>query len=316
MTNQNKKPGVQSGTLFTCCLLSAVMFFSSAAHALDPNWAAGPYSWSQGQADKRLNAVSTHVCVLTYVAGDFAGSAEEVKIYQSNGYWYLGGKSRQTGISGQAYCFAKDKFLANGPERRASGDNFAIYASNTPTNCTHARVPTWWGDATTIVNGISGVLEHPATEVYVDQSYDPFAPSFFNVVACRGAYASFLKGYGHAFFVGTYSSGKRARYWLGLEYSVDSSEGTCIYNTPWLTGSAVDEVAMVPTDKAMCHFTAIGSGGTDTYGGRWEGGGENVSIFPRMINGTEWWVLRARSGYCGSERATMAKARCYMRDQR
>jgi hypothetical protein len=60
----------------------------------------------------------------------------------------------------------------------------------------------------------------------------------------------------------------------------------------------------------MCHFTQIGGGGN------WDGGAEFVHIYSKFDGGIERWFLRAHSGYCDTTRNTVARARCYRRDQR
>jgi hypothetical protein len=159
--------------------------------------------------------VDTHMCVLTRVSGDFDGGGEEVKIYQMNGYWYLGGQSMQTGVGGSAYCFAKNQFLANGAARWTSGD-FWVWAQSGGRYS--YQTESWWGDATTILNGIAGQLRSKDDRAFIIQSYGAFTPSALRVEL----YDGFLKGYAHSFFAGTPSSGALAKYWGG-EFSADSS---------------------------------------------------------------------------------------------
>jgi len=285
-------------------LLCWVLLFSVSAEALDPSWVSGPYSWSQGQGHKKMEAVSTHVCVLTKVSGDFDGGGEEVKTYQANGFWYLGGKSQQSGVGGQSYCFARDKFLANGSARWTSDDG--IWKSvKSGSKCYSGQGDAWWGDATTMLNGISGKLRGSGDRALVNQSNGAFTPSVLRVETCKvGSDSSggSLKAYAHSFFAGTPSSGHLAKYWGG-EYVADSGQH-CVNDY------GDHEVAMAPVNDAMCHFTYIGGGGN------WDGGAEYVQIYPKQEAGIERWFLRAHSGYCGNSRRTIVHARCYKRDQK
>jgi hypothetical protein len=291
--------------LFVVC---AVAWSMTQMRALDPSWASGAYCWNQGQNHKRLNSVSTHMCVLARVSGDFDGGGEEVKLYQYDGYWYIGGKSMQSGVGGCAYCFAKNQFLANGTARWSSDDG--IWKSvSTGSGCYGAQGDAWWGDATTMLNGISGRLRGSGDRALVTQSYGPFTPSILRVEACKGGSSGigFIRAYAHSFFAGTPSSGGLAKYW-GSEFLADSALHCTSPGS--LSGYGDHEVPMAPVNDAMCHFTSIGGGGN------WDGGGEFVQIYPKYVGGIERWYLRAFSGYCGNDRRTIARARCYKRDQR
>jgi hypothetical protein len=289
---------------FSCC----VLLFSISTEALDPSWVSGPYSWNQGQGPKKLELVSTHICVLNKVAGDFDGGGEEVKIYQANGYWYISGKSQQSGVGGQSYCFAREKFLANGSARWTSDDG--IWKSATSgKKCYSGQGDAWWGDATTILNGINGKLRGSGDKAFINQSNGSFTPSVLRVETCKyDSSGGYIKAYAHSFFTGTPHSGnKLAQYW-GNEYVADSGSHCTIPNS--VNGEGYQDVAMAPANDAMCHFTYIGGGGN------WDGGSEYVMIYPKQEGGIERWFLRAHSGYCGNSRRTIAHARCYKRDQR
>jgi len=271
--------------------------------AFDTSWVEGPFTWSQGQSNKQLRPVETHHCVLTRVNGDFDGGGEEVKVYQSGGYWFLGGQSQQQGVGGKAYCFVKSKFLANGSARWSSGDDIWVTAQSG--GCYGWQGEAWWGDATTHISGVSGKLDGSGDRIFVTQSSGAFTPSILRADTCDG----FVRGRAHSFFAGTPSSGVLAKYWSVGEYVADSALHCTVPGS--LSGNGDYEVAMAPVNDAMCHFTRIGDGGN------WGGGGEYVDIYPKMdAGGIERWYLRAHSGYCGNDRRTVARARCYKRDQR
>ena len=59
-------------------------------------------SWHQGEPPVKLIRKEEGFCALTGVGGGFAGVGEEVHVYiGDDGYWYLGGKSMQAGVSAE-----------------------------------------------------------------------------------------------------------------------------------------------------------------------------------------------------------------------
>ncbi|WP_163863322.1 hypothetical protein [Myxococcus eversor] len=62
-------------------------------------------SWSQGQGSAYMGPSSGLACALTYVKGKFEGGGEYVRIFDSGGYWYLGGGSNQVSVAAKARCF-------------------------------------------------------------------------------------------------------------------------------------------------------------------------------------------------------------------
>lgn len=61
-------------------------------------------TWNQGDYPKSLGASSDRVCFLTRMQGKFMGSGERIHVYGSEGTWYLGGNSYQSGVSASARC--------------------------------------------------------------------------------------------------------------------------------------------------------------------------------------------------------------------
>lgn len=61
--------------------------------------------WHQGEPPVNLGPADGQVCFLTHVSGRFEGWGEFVHTYISNGAWYLGGSSHQSGVSASAACF-------------------------------------------------------------------------------------------------------------------------------------------------------------------------------------------------------------------
>ena len=62
-------------------------------------------SWRQGQPPTPMVADNGFTaCMLTRVQGKFEGGGERVEITRSNGTWFLGGASRQSGVAAGARC--------------------------------------------------------------------------------------------------------------------------------------------------------------------------------------------------------------------
>lgn len=267
--------------------------------SIDGNWAVGPYWNSTPGTAVVLMPVSTHHCVLSRVGGLFAGTGEDVHVEQSGANWVLRVSSAQpgTGQHGEAYCYNKSAFLANGTARWSSGTSFTWNGAGS--GCAQRQLDLWWGDAASIVQGMIGNFRGGGEWVSIYQSPYGFTPSSVTSQGCSG----WVGGYAGSLFVGTPSSGVPAKFWGG-EFHV-STEGLIV---PTREG----EVAMAPTNEAMCYLTRVA--------GRFDGGGEYIAVYPkRDASGIERWHLITRAGAkTGSNqiKPLYASARCLRRDQR
>jgi hypothetical protein len=215
------------------------------------------------------------------------GGGERARVYVGDdGRWYLEGSSHQEGVSGNVYCFRKDGFLANGPERVISP---LFEFKNTFGACRAFRTETWWGDAATFIAGTAGHLRGGGESTGITQSSDARTASSLVTSGCDGKYRA---SWAYSFVVGTLGSGLLAKF-FGGEFKV-SGHGS------------VRSVDMAPLEAAMCYFTLLK--------GRFNGGGEWAEISPAVdANGVEVWRLKA---HAGGESKVWANARCYLRDQR
>ena len=255
---------------------------------LDTSWSSLAPFHVDPDNDVRLEADSTHVCVLTRVSGHFAGWAEEVRLYRSGGYWRLSVQSNQEGVSGEAWCFKKNGFLANGTARWVGGGDDAWYINGYIASdaCGVKEQDLWAGDATTFVAGISG--EAAGGCEYVSIRAASSATTNARLQVASGG-TNTIDGWAAGFFAGTPGAGRAAKFYSGTTFTARNST-----------------VDMAPTNQAMCHFTKIG--------GDFNGGGEYVEIKPGLNQaGVEVWKLTAHHQ---SGNGIDAKARCYMRDQR
>jgi hypothetical protein len=63
------------------------------------------FSWRQGEPAKPMFADNGFtVCMLTKVQGKFDGGGEHVEVTRSNGMWFLGGGSQQSGVAAEGRC--------------------------------------------------------------------------------------------------------------------------------------------------------------------------------------------------------------------
>ncbi len=69
-------------------------------------WYSQEYEWRQGQPAVKMMRSGRTVAFLTYVRGKFEGNGEKVKVYESGGYWYLGGEAGDLGkdLKAKARC--------------------------------------------------------------------------------------------------------------------------------------------------------------------------------------------------------------------
>jgi hypothetical protein len=282
-------PGVQ-GPQGQCYLKSSVpapVANKGCISGVKGGWRSGPYSLEQTLWDMKipLDLASTHICVLTRVSGKFQGGGEKVRVYIGDDQrWYLEVDNHSDqGVAGTAYCFWKDGFRADGPDRLTS----PLFESRE----NHA-VRTWGGDAATFIAGVNGHLRGGGEHARIVQSDQVLGPSELRL----GSAAGFLKAWAYSFFAGAHGSGQRgtAKFFQG-EFKLDH-----------VNIVSPQYVGMAPIEDAMCYFTLLK--------GRFNGFGEWAEIAPAVnANGVAIWRLGAQAE--GNSEVFTA-ARCYLRDQR
>lgn len=67
-------------------------------------WYSETFTWSKGQAEKRMTKSDHSACFLTLISGYFYGGGEIVHTYVANGYWYLGGAAEARDVRAEAVC--------------------------------------------------------------------------------------------------------------------------------------------------------------------------------------------------------------------
>lgn len=262
------------------------------------------HSWTQGQAAVDLGRIDQEFCFLTRVTGRFRGGGEQVRVYQKDGHWWLGGTSGQQGVGGNAVCLAQLLFTAGkGSTRLISPDVMAYYrygssgiwpVSSCDAGLMNGKQNARDGDWATVISGVSGIFVGEGEQVWVDQSPNPSEPSEIHTTTgqcdktMRGWATSFFIGIPHSsslpVFIGPHGQGTVAET---REFVVDSRHGPSV-------------VRMAPYDQAVCYFTEIS--------GEFNGGGEYVEIYAAgPSGGSKSWFLQA---HYLSGTGVHARARC------
>lgn len=252
------------------------------------DWIAGPYSvgpWT----NLWLQPPSTHFCALTKVQGQFSNTQNNQALVSINSNWSSWMLDSFGENWAEAYCFKLSGFVGPGSNVKWVSDDFFVQDNSCSTN---ASTGMWWGDATSVLNGVAGNLRASGGFTRVDQSNDAFLSSTLSAGGCLSSSWG-LAAWGNSLFVGQPSSGQLAKF----------------FGTTWIvTNNGTAQTAyldLAPVESAMCHFTYLG--------GDFVGSGEWAWIYPN--NGV--WRVRVWGGAYGSGfRKITASVRCYLRDQR
>lgn len=293
------------GAAASLLALAAAVTLPTAPAAADTPFVTAGYSWQQGQGAVRMQPTSTYVCVLTRIGGHFQGGGEAVHVYQSAGWWYLGGHSQQQGVNGAARCFQQSAFTSvYGTAHWLSADQGLTVT--TVDGCNYGSAPTWWGDAATIMTGFRGNFAGGAEAVTVTQSLNGFASSQVATGGCQDD--SLYQIWSYSYFVGRPHAGNLATF---LPASLDGffkNPGTAA-TVPEATSAAQNGDGtvriMARTDWAMCYLTDVH--------GKLRSADDYVEIVPYDLgDGITAWALHTHSG---TSDGISAKARCYARNQ-
>jgi hypothetical protein len=253
--------------------------------------ATAPFTWVQGQArvDTNRNASDT-ICALHKMQGDFEGGGEIVRTFvdPNTGRWVLEGSSQQSGVAAQAFCARRSCFAGDSGFQIVSPE----FAVNTqfPLGCASRSAFTFFGDAATMLTGISGRFNGRGEFARVIQNPNPASNSQLQANACEG---STVIAFAHSLFSGNAAT-EPAKF-FGPEVFVDA----------WFGPTSVD---LAPTSQAFCYLSNVS--------GKFSGGGEfirlDVVIGP---NGTEVWRLRAQGLNSPVSQRPRGAARCMLYNQ-
>jgi hypothetical protein len=268
---------------------AAIEDLGSSSEALLGGWATGPFTWSQGDSERVLEKVSTHVCALTRMSGKFRGGAEWVHVGadDANERWVIKGGSAQSGVTAEATCFPRSGFAGTKASTGIGGFSTSLWTM--PGYCSSNTVETGLGDTFVFLQGLKGQLAGGGEFGAIEQSLSPNVRSVLRVQTC----AKNISAEALSFRVG--GTGRLATFMNAAGQLGD------VYEISEFEAEGNQAVTMAPTRKAMCGFTRIQ--------GKFMGGGEVAQI--RDENGS--WVLRTAQG--GGSDYVRAHARCFARDQ-
>jgi hypothetical protein len=280
------------------------------------SWHHNAITWSYPQSPNPIWMwpESTHVCVLTRIAGKFRGRESvklEVKRDPADGVnkWHLSGTGTtsifyNSALSATARCFNKKDFVATIPSAGFSTTGFDALAWPTGdgdnTVCRSASVNAAFGDAFTSLAGLSGNLLGSGEFIRIEQASSWSLPNTVNVNACAAEdLTNPVHGYANAFRLDSFAP-QNARFWG------PNGKGTASQAGVFAPFALADETRAhsigVPTEQAMCALVAIG--------GRMSGLGEYAEAFPHE-DGTWWFRGQTLTG-----EYLFPRIRCFLRDQR
>jgi hypothetical protein len=255
------------------------------------------FTWTQGNPDTRMVPGSTHICALSLVQGNFRGGGERVRVYiKSDGWWYIGGASKQNGVAGAAWCAPMADFI--GPNHGGGSEpwrdhsvEYSNYAGDPPLLPTggcpfRAATRAWGGDSATWLTRISGTFDGGAEYVKAEQISSLVGNS--TIWASGDCYKQMTAG-GYSFFVGNLDSPKLAKF------RGPNGVGTAAVAGEYLGTSA--GVNMASITEAFCYLTRAG--------GSLKSSNDRVFLHRTPTN----WNLSVRGG-------AQASARCFLYDQR
>lgn len=262
---------------------------------LELDYPVTTFGWGSGSPPRQMEPVSSHICLISYVSGNFAGAAERVAIEVDGGStkgprWILTGTSGQSSLSIGAICVPKSAFTSG------MLDANGIQQSRFPA----------------LENGSCGIKP---------TAYNP-TPStalFIRSIAGRfrggGEVVSVIDSPGRGIGIGACSGyvggALQSVAMQGPEKVWYFSPGgrTTTRSIATFSGVATTQGAkyfdMVSTRKAICGLTSIS--------GKFENGGDSVSLTTRQQGNKPVWaisLITKNGGYLA------ASFTCLARDQR
>jgi len=287
----------------SACVGAECSVDSTASPVLIGGWATGPWTWSSNQRTRPLPPVASNVCVLTRVSGKFAGTGEAVQLTDDGTNWLLQGFSHQSGVSAEAYCFPRDKFVGGGT-RVSSEYALDVFTLNQCSGVFEESL--YAADAFSFLTGLQGRMQGSGEWEHVQQALSPDIPSALQGHICSSGtilnseFEEFT-AFARSFRVGAHTSR------LALFSNRDGVPSDANTRPEYVAGGNVssDVAVLAPTSDAMCGLTSIQ--------GAFAGDDESVQIRHEFVRGAEHWVLRTTKG-AGSN-FVLAGARCYSRTQ-
>lgn len=279
------------------------------------------YHWQVGANPVKGPPASTHICLLTKVAGDFAGAGERVALYIDGGAvggprWILNGTSGQPELMAEATCAAKAQFApAVGNPSQLVGISYDHHENG---NCADhiVQMPDMADKHAFFISGIAGKFRGGGESVtafrqgvkgaikvngcsgYVDGTLLSIGDATVPKVMFRTPSARVPAGSKNINFGASLSGPKSTSFLktLGDMFSFKIGEDLSVDETT--PGTTV----MVPQDEALCGIVGIV--------GKLQGYGEEVSVLKQG----GYWKLHVNEQ--GEDASIAAVSRCFARDQR
>jgi hypothetical protein len=248
------------------------------------------FTWVQGQPDKKMVSADGNICTLTLVQGRFMGGGERVRVWiKSDGFWYIGGISQQTGVAGAAYCVPFGNFLG-GPTKAHSGEYTDLPSEDAGWPSTGCKFDggtrTWAGDAATWLTRVSGEFNQSGDKARIFQESDAFRNSEVYGGDCKND----ITAGAHSFYVGDTLHRKPA------VFRGPNGVGDAAVASEWsVTTPSV--VTLASRDQHLCYLTEI------------NGVLQSANDSVRLLSESGNWSLSVMGG-------VRVKARCFLYDQR
>jgi len=281
--------------------------------------AAKSYQWTAGQPPIIMDPLSTHICLITGVGGNFAGAGERIVLDVDQGAaggarWTLGGTSGQAQLRVTATCAAKTKFVP-----AVIGDGKFFGGTN---NLTGQKLPHHMngGCADHIANDGT---EAPRNAHFIAEMAGRWRGAGERLAVTRQGKIGAIQVNGCSGFVDGSLIALRTSGTPAAKYQTKtartSSEGLATFallkqnekagwSLPFLPVGEPFQVAnpdsdLVPYNSALCGFVYLS--------GKFQGYGEGVDIVAAP-NG--YWRLTVSNAANGGY--VSAAVRCFARDQR
>lgn len=265
------------------------------------------YSWSTGSAPVYMEPVKTHICLLTGLAGDFAGAAERVALQIDSGAsggarWLLTGTGAQT-VNVTATCVQKTGFTSGmlGLENTDQIQSNVVVHSG----CNEALSKNSFASPVfaAFLREIAGRFRGGGETAQISAD-----GTGMRLTGCSGYVSGAALGIrlnsptGTKFIRNGIRSSSAAYAAMGVSAHGGIEGGWGFPDLKPIAGMQ----PLVPVSEGFCGLVIVS--------GKFQGLGEAVEIGRQPYKGVDYWVLKARS--LANDSKVFAAASCLARDQR
>lgn len=267
------------------------------------------FQWTFGQAPQQMAPVATHICLLTGVSGNFAGSGEHIVVQIDNAAaggprYTLSGTSGQAQLRASAVCVKKDRFtpgmLGNEKVTHAA-QQFQLNSS-----CNDARfaIGNKGPEYAHFVRDMVGRFDSEDDRIRTVTTADSASTYMKACSGYVGGAASAIRMIGSGQFKYYGPNGRTTSVSAATFNAWSTKQPNWQKVQPantWVSGAYY----LAPAEQALCGLTSLA--------GPFSGYGEGVEIVMVQRDGALWWA--AQVGNLGVGTVAMS-ARCIARDQR